>query len=89
MSCSALGQPHLKCWGSFEHHHTEDIKLFRGCPEEAMGLVRGLERKLYEEQLRALGLLSLEERTLRSDLTGLFIILLRSSRAEGQVQSSS
>lgn len=42
--CSALGQPHLKCWGSFEHHHTRDIKLFRGCPEEAEGLVRGLER---------------------------------------------
>lgn len=25
--CSALGQPQLRCWGSFEHHHTKDIRL--------------------------------------------------------------
>lgn len=46
-------------------------------------MVRALERKLHEEQLRALGLLSLEERALRSDLIRAFIILLRSSRRAG------
>lgn len=43
-------------------------------------MVRGLERKPYKEQLRALGFLSLGKRRLRSDLTGVFSILLRSSK---------
>lgn len=46
-----------------------------------MRMVKGLEGKPYEDWLRALGLFSW--RRLRSDLTGIFNILLRDSRGAG------
>ena len=44
---------------------------------KASKLVKGLERMSCEEQLRTLGLSSLEKRRLRDDLTGLHSFLRR------------
>lgn len=37
------------------------------CPEKAMELVKGVEHKPYEKQMRALGVFSLEKRNLRRE----------------------